>query len=123
MSDFQLAFTVLESECDHIRALLDAEVQKRKNFEVILAEVWCHLNDHSSFHRSSHDMCRYDVGRALQDYLRPSSHAARKRRATFLSVSSSQVVTHGEMLPQSAVSIVSFLYRRLWSSSSVYHKG
>lgn len=96
---------------------------KRPNLEAILAEVRIRLDDQSSLLRSPHDMVRYDINRALQDYFPPLFDAVHEHTASFRSLSSSQVETHSKTLCESASSIISSLDQQLSSPAAVSRLG
>lgn len=54
-----------ESTGDEMRSLVETEGQKRHDLNGILAEGRCFFDDYSSLLRSSHEMFRDDVIRAL----------------------------------------------------------
>lgn len=86
-----------------------------------MAKVWSSLDDSLSLLCSSHDMFRFDVNPALEDYFRPLFYAMRKRLAAFHSESSSPAETLGETLRQSASSLILSLDQWRTSWAAVYH--
>lgn len=83
LSISQPAFIAAESISDDSSALVDPNTQKRQELEDILSTVWCRLDDHPSLLRSSHEMFRHDVNRALHDHLRPLLDAVCERTVAF----------------------------------------
>lgn len=81
------AFISAESECDQSQALPDAKMERHRDLEGILSEVWCPFDDHSSILRSPHEMSRYDISQALHNYLSLFSDAMRERTMSFHSAS------------------------------------
>lgn len=76
--------------------LVDTELQKRQNFQVILAEVQGRLGDYSCLLIYFNEMFCFGVKQALKDYLGPLLHALCRRTETFRIALSINVEKHGE---------------------------
>lgn len=108
---------------DQSRALRIAEVHRHPDFKEILAEVLQCLDVYSSFLRSSRQMFRYGVSKALPDYLQLLFGTLSERTVIFAFAFKSQVETHGKSLFQSASLIVSYLVHCLLSLASISSSG